>query len=83
MTHQKEPWIPWLEGFKPAPRDPNIPKVPLHVSNLIDPVTQRWRIELLKDLVDSDSLLAIEKIVIPTGARKDKLIWTWTPKESS
>jgi hypothetical protein len=75
----KDPWVPWLEGFIPTPKDPTLPITSLPVSNLIDPVTRKWRINVLKELVDSNSLEAIEKIIIPLEPLQDKLIWTLDP----
>jgi hypothetical protein len=37
-------------------------------------------VDLLRDLVDQNSLEAIQKIVIPTVGRKDQLAWTLDPK---
>jgi hypothetical protein len=76
----KDPWVPWLENFSPSPKDPNIPTVPMLVSNLIDPVNRIWNADLLRELVDTQSLQAIHKIVLPVATCQDKLIWTLDPK---
>jgi ribonuclease HI len=39
----------------------------------------KWKINVLKELVDSNSLEAIEKIIIPLQPLQDKLIWTLDP----
>ena len=77
---RKDPWVPWLEEYIPKPRDPINPKNPMQVSNLFDPVTRRWKSSLLRTLVDPESFLAIQKIVLPTVAKKDKLVWTLKAK---
>ena len=52
----KDPWVPWLENFSPNPKDPNSPTVPMLVSNLIDPVSKIWNVDLLRELVDTQCL---------------------------
>jgi hypothetical protein len=54
----------------------------MRVSNLIDSRSRSWKIDLLKDLVDSYSLAAILRINIPTDAPQDRLIWTFNPSDS-
>ncbi len=70
----KDPWVPWLEGFTPTPRDPNIPKTPMKVSNLIDPVNRKWKFDVLKSLVDPCFLNAILQVIVPARAQQDRLI---------
>ena len=70
----KDPWVPWLEGFTPTPRDPNIPKTPMKVSNPIDPMNRKWKFDVLKSLVDLCSLNAILQVIVPARAQQDRLI---------
>jgi ribonuclease HI len=75
-----DPWIPWIEGFKPRPRDPVNPKDPMSVSTLINSSTREWRLELLLDLFDMETVAAIQKIRLPFFSRPDKLVWIKDPK---
>ena len=64
-----DPWIPWVQGFKPKPKDESIIQNPLMVSHLID------GINLLQELFDPTSVQAIIQIQIPLSPRLDKFIW--------
>ena len=75
-----DPWIPWIEGFKPRPRDPLNPKDTMSVSTLINSSTREWRLELLLDLFDMETVAAIQKIRLPFFSRPDKLVWIKDPK---
>jgi hypothetical protein len=72
----KDPWVPWLEDFIPTLRDPNSLTTDLPVSNLIDPMSRKWRNDVLQELVDSNSFDAIQKITIPLEPQQDRLVWT-------
>ena len=75
----KDPWVLWLEGFTLTPLHPNLTGTPMLVSNLFNPVRRFWKIDVLKNLVDPTSLVAILKIMVPAGAQQDGIIWTLNP----
>uniref|UniRef100_A0A2N9GKM5 RNase H type-1 domain-containing protein n=1 Tax=Fagus sylvatica TaxID=28930 RepID=A0A2N9GKM5_FAGSY len=76
----KDPWIPWLTGFKPKPKNQSISLNPLMVSSLINFNTKSWKTDQLIELFDEESILAIQKITIPIRSRPEKLIWVNDPK---
>ena len=75
----KDPWVPYLEDFKPIPRDASSQVRPLMVSNLIDPQTRVWKQDVLGQLFTLSSIEAINKIVFPWIPRPDKLVWVKEP----
>ena len=75
-----DPWIPWIEGFKPKPRDPLTPKNSMAVSSLINSSTREWRLDMLVDLFEFETVAAIQKIRLPFFSRLDKLVWIKDPK---
>ncbi len=75
----KDPWIPWLEGFSPTPKDPNAILENIKVADFILPSTNSWNRVVLAEIVDAASLGAILKVAIPIQPRLDKLIWTLEP----
>ena len=68
-------WIPWIEGFKPKPKDNSILMNPLMVCSLINQDTHEWRMDKLMELFEFESIAAIKKIRFSTTQREDKLIW--------
>ena len=75
-----DPWIPWVQGFKPKPKDESIIQNLLMVSQLIDAGCRSWKINLLQELFDPTSVRAIIQIQIPMSPRLDKLIWVLDQK---
>jgi hypothetical protein len=75
-----DPWIPWIEGFKPKPRDPLTPKNSMAVSSLINSSTREWRLDMLVDLFEFEIVAAIQKIRLPFFSRSDKIVWIKDPK---
>ena len=69
-----DPWIPWVEGFKPKPKDESVSITHMMVSSLIDPNTHAWRCEKLFELFEVDFVEAIKKISIPIIPKPDRLI---------
>jgi hypothetical protein len=61
----KDLWIPWSQNFKPTPIVPGEDQEPMLVSNLIHPSTRRWKVDLLINLFEDESVEAILKIKIP------------------
>uniref|UniRef100_A0A2N9HY11 ABC-2 type transporter transmembrane domain-containing protein n=1 Tax=Fagus sylvatica TaxID=28930 RepID=A0A2N9HY11_FAGSY len=51
----KDPWIPWLTGFKPKPKNQSISLNPLMVSSLINFNTKSWKTDQLIELFDEES----------------------------
>ena len=68
-------WIPWIEGFKPKPKDNSILMNPLMVCSLINQDTHEWRMDKLMELFEFESIAAIKKIRFSTTQQEDKLIW--------
>ena len=56
-----DPWIPWLVGFKPTPKDDSIQRNHLMVSNLISTKDHCWNLPMLNELFNSKSVEAIQK----------------------
>ena len=77
-----DPWIPWLAGFKPTPKDDSIQRNPLMVSNSISTEDHCWNLPLLNELFNSESVEATQKIHILLRGRADKLIWVPDSKEA-
>ncbi len=69
-----DPWVSWIEGFKPKPRDDSIPQNPRMVDSLFNPITKEWNHNDLKQLFDKESIEGIIRIMIPTSPTPDKLI---------
>jgi hypothetical protein len=76
----KDPWIPWVVGFSPVPKDPTYVLDNIKVTDLIKTPTRTWNIEVLANLVDPQSLDAILKVPIPIHPCPDKLVWTLDPR---
>ena len=75
-----DPWIPWVQGFKPKPKYESIIQNPFMVSQLIDVGCRSWKINLLQELFDPTLVQAIIQIQIPLSLRPDKLIWVLDQK---
>ena len=75
-----DPWVPWIEGFKPKPKDESIPCTPLVVENLINPKNESWNQTLMQQFFDQESVEAISKITIPLRLFEDKLMWVKNSK---
>ena len=43
-----DPWIPWVQGFKPKPKYESIIQNPLMVSQLINASYRSWKINILQ-----------------------------------
>jgi hypothetical protein len=55
----KDPWVPWLEEFKPKPRDDSITDNSLMVSSLIFSDGHCWNIQKLKEFFNLEFVAAI------------------------
>ncbi len=69
----KDPWVPWLPNFILGPRDGSVCSNSFLVENLIDWDINSWRIGLLEEMFDQESVCAIRKIILPMVPRPDKL----------
>lgn len=79
---RREPWVSWLQHYKPEPRKNVASSSPLMVSQLIDQNLHAWKANLVQDVFDSKSAEAIPmpSIPIPSKPKLDKLIWVPNPK---
>ena len=71
----QDPWVPWIQGFIPSPRDATANQSPLLVCQLFDPVLLCWKTDLVKALFDTPSAQAILSIPVPSKPSPGKLIW--------
>jgi hypothetical protein len=76
----KDPWVPWIPGFLPTPKDSLVPPNPMLVSSLINPDHPSWNVNLLQEHFDADSVNAICRIHLPILPSPDKLCWIANPK---
>ncbi|KAL0001790.1 hypothetical protein SO802_015571 [Lithocarpus litseifolius] len=76
----QDPWVPWIDGFRPKPKTQDDPRNPLMVSHLMDQETRVWKDNLIQNIFDAKSLKAILSILISLRPKPDKLIWVHNPK---
>lgn len=78
----EDPWIPWIEVFKPQPRIEVCSQLPFKAHHLFDSSSKTWDANMINEIFASDSALAILTIPIPIPitTRQDKLIWLPNPK---
>ncbi len=76
----KDPWVPWIPGFLPQPKDTLVPPNPMLVSSLINQERPSWNMTLLKEYFNEDSITAICRIHLPLQPAPDKLCWIADPK---
>lgn len=76
----QDPWVSWLQHYKPEPRKNVASLSPLMVSQLIDQNLHAWKANLVQDVFDSKLAEAILSIPIPSKPKLDKLIWVPNPK---
>ena len=70
-----DPWVPWIQGFKPVPKDESLTYTPLSVSHLFDASNHCWNARLIHQLFNEVSAQAILSIPLPYHPKQDKLIW--------
>lgn len=59
-----DPWVPWIQGFIPAPKYEAASQSTLKASQLIDPNLHCWKKSLIHDLFVPSSAQAILSIPI-------------------
>jgi hypothetical protein len=59
-----DPWIPWIEGYKPKPKDDSVEQNPMVIESLINSSTREWKQERLQKLFNQESMEGINKIII-------------------
>jgi hypothetical protein len=72
-------WIPWLENFKPRPKNNLVEQQSLVVSQLIDGERGCWDLAKLKELFDEESCYAILAIPLSLRNIQDKMMWVANP----
>ena len=72
---QQDPWVPWVQGFIPKPKDSSSPMPPIKVSRLIDLDIHYWKSQIIHQLFEPISARAILSIPIPTNLKQNKLMW--------
>jgi hypothetical protein len=76
----KDPWVPWIPGFLPKPKDLLVPPNEMLVSSLINQENTSWNVSLLQEYFDEDSVNAICQIHLPLRPSPNKLCWIADPK---
>ncbi|PON97255.1 Ribonuclease H-like domain containing protein [Trema orientale] len=72
----EDPWISWMNNFRPCPRNVEAGKVNLVVADLWDNENGFWKVELLRSLLDDLSVKQILKIHWLGSQAYDRVIWT-------
>lgn len=72
--------VPWLDNFKPIPKERGTPQQPLMVFQLMDEDRKRWDLEKLRELFEEETMKAITKIPLLMRNKPEKLIWVAHPQ---
>ena len=67
--------MPWIPNFIPTPKQNITAPAPLKVASLFENNSKSWNLTRLFELFDVNSVVAIQKIVVPVILIVDKLIW--------
>lgn len=70
-----DPWIPWMEGRSPKPKDGANLEGTNRVANLLNLHDFSWNMYKLQSLFEDPIIEEICKIEINPGFREDKLLW--------
>ena len=70
-----DPWVSWIEGFKPRLRIEDYYQLPIKAHHLLDHTSTAWNEDMVKEVFESMAAQAILTIPIPHSPRQDKLIW--------
>ena len=76
----EDPWVPWIEGFKPRLKVEVYSQLHFKAHHFVDSTSKSWDVNMIKEIFDSDSAVAILTIPIPSTPRQDKMIWLPNPK---
>ena len=71
----QDPWVPWIQGFIPSPREEAATQNPILVCHIFDPNLLCWKADLVKALFDTPSAQAILSMPVPFRHSPDRLIW--------
>nr|XP_023921351.1 uncharacterized protein LOC112032807 [Quercus suber] len=61
----EDPWVPWIQGFSPKPREDAFSQIPMLVSQLINDELRYWNAALVNEIFDTESARAILSISPP------------------
>ena len=81
----QDPWVPWVQGFIPKPKDSSSsmpPPPPIKVSQLVDLNIHCWKSQIIHQLFKPIAARATLSILIPTSPKQDKLMWVSESKGS-
>ena len=70
-----DPWVPWIQNFRPRPRVQSFTQLPIMAYQLIKYERHAWKEPMIKELFDLADVLAILCIPLPMRHSEDKLIW--------
>ena len=76
----EDPWVPWIQGFSPKPREDAFSQISMLVSQPINDEPHYWNASLVNEIFDPESARAILSISLPFRPCPDKLIWVLDPK---
>ena len=69
-----DPWVPWIEGFRPKPRIDDFLQLLIKAHNLLDHTSKAWDGDIMIEIFSSKAAQAILTIPIPNTPRQDRLI---------
>lgn len=75
----EDPWVPWLENFKPMPKVGVSQQQTLMVYQRMDDGRRNWNLAKLRELFEENTVIAIFKIPLSMRNRPNKLIWVAHP----
>ena len=75
-----DPWVPWIEEFKPKPRIDDYIQLPLKAHHFIDHASKTWHEDMVKEVFLANDVQEILSIPIPHHPKQDRLIWLPNPK---
>ena len=69
-----DPWVPWIEGFRPKPRIDDFLQLLIKAHHLLDHTSKAWDGDIMIEIFSSKAAQAILTIPIPNTPRQDRLI---------
>ena len=70
-----DPWVPWIDGFIPSPKEESIVQSEMKVALIIDQDLHTWKTSMVLDIFNPIFANAILSIPIPSRLSPDKLMW--------